>query len=42
MFSKTTDSNSAWGVSDPMKRQFLAGLCIGIAIGLAVGRLLAF
>lgn len=40
MFKKTTDSKSAFGVSDPLKRQFLAGLCVGVVIGLAIARLI--
>ncbi|WP_157476027.1 hypothetical protein [Lysobacter sp. Root690] len=41
MFKKGADKQSAWGVSDPLKRKFLAGLCIGIVIGMPIGRWLA-
>lgn len=40
MFKKSVDSKSAWGVSDPLKRQFLAGFCIGTVVGIGIGRLL--
>ena len=38
VFKKGADKESVWGVSDPLKRQFLAGLCIGIVIGTCIGR----
>lgn len=41
MFKKGADKKSAWGVSDPLKRKFLAGLSIGIVIGMPIGRWLA-
>lgn len=44
MFKKNLNTegesvNSVWGVSDPLKRQFLSGLFVGIAIGICLGRL---
>lgn len=38
VFKKGADKESVWGVSDPLKRKFLAGLCIGIVIGTCIGR----
>jgi hypothetical protein len=41
IFKKAVDKKSVWGVSDPLKRKFLAGLSIGIVIGVPIGRWLA-
>ncbi|KWS06342.1 hypothetical protein AZ78_3897 [Lysobacter capsici AZ78] len=41
IFKKDVDKKSVWGVSDPLKRKFLAGLSIGIVIGIPIGRWLA-
>ena len=41
IFKKDVDKKSVWGVSDPLKRKFLAGLSIGIVIGVPIGRWLA-
>ncbi|WP_046657991.1 hypothetical protein [Lysobacter capsici] len=41
VFKKGADNKSVWGVSDPLKRKFLAGLSIGIVIGVPIGRWLA-
>ncbi|ATE73592.1 hypothetical protein [Lysobacter capsici] len=41
IFKKGADNKSVWGVSDPLKRKFLAGLSIGIVIGVPIGRWLA-
>lgn len=41
IFKKGADKKSVWGVSDPLKRKFLAGLSIGIVIGVPIGRWLA-
>lgn len=41
IFKKDADKKSVWGVSDPLKRKFLAGLSIGIVIGVPIGRWLA-
>lgn len=41
VFKKGADKKSVWGVSDPLKRKFLAGLSIGIVIGVPIGRWLA-
>lgn len=41
MFKKGVEKKSVWGVSDPLKRKFLAGLSIGIVIGMPIGRWLA-
>ncbi|MBW8810721.1 MAG: hypothetical protein JF591_18300 [Lysobacter sp.] len=41
MFKKGAEKKSVWGVSDPLKRKFLAGLSIGIVIGVPIGRWLA-
>ncbi|WND79820.1 hypothetical protein [Lysobacter capsici] len=41
IFKKGADKKSVWGVSDPLKRKFLAGLSIGIVIGIPIGRWLA-
>lgn len=40
MFKRTSSSKSAWGVSDPLKRQFLAGLFVGSVIGMGLTKLL--
>ena len=41
IFKKSGEEpKAAWGVADPAKRQFLAGLFLGIAIGVALGRFL--
>ena len=40
---KTSDGTSAkpfLGVTSPLKRYFLAGLSLGVAIGIGLGRLL--
>lgn len=41
IFKKGADKKSVWGISDPLKRKFLAGLSIGIVIGVPIGRWLA-
>lgn len=41
VFKKGADNKSVWGVSDPLKRKFLAGLSTGIVIGVPIGRWLA-
>lgn len=41
IFKTDVDKKSVWGVSDPLKRKFLAGLSIGIVIGVPIGRWLA-
>lgn len=41
IFKKDEGSKSAWGVADPLKRQFLAGFFIGCVVGIAVGGLLS-
>ena len=42
MFKKNTESKSAFGVSDPLKRQFMVGFCVGAVVGLGLARLLGF
>jgi hypothetical protein len=38
--SENEDKRTVWGISDPIKRYFLAGLFVGIGIGIAVGGIL--
>lgn len=38
MFAKD-DKKTSYGVSDPLQRKFLAGLFVGIAIGISLGGL---
>ncbi len=40
MFKKIPDDESARGVSDPLRHQFLAGLFVGTVVGIGVGGLL--
>jgi hypothetical protein len=38
--SENEDKRTVLGISDPIKRYFLAGLFVGIGIGIAVGGIL--
>jgi hypothetical protein len=42
MFKTPDDANvkPAFGITSPLKRYFLAGLSLGVAIGVGIGRLL--